>query len=62
MAVAVNCRVAPTATLGVDEVTETDARVLFGGGTVLETPRHPVFTITSGRKRRQTRMESKERR
>jgi hypothetical protein len=54
----VNCRVPPTTTLGVDEVTETDARVLIGG--VLATPPHPVFTISSGRKKRQTRMENNE--
>ncbi len=56
MAVAVNCRVAPTTTLGVDEVTETDVSVL-GGGTVLAPPPHPVFAITSGREQRQARME-----
>ena len=58
---AVNCRVAPTTTLGVDEVTETEVNVL-GGGTVLATPPHPVFAITSGSDKKQARMESKERR
>jgi hypothetical protein len=58
--VAVNCRVPPTTTLGVDEVTETDARVLIGG--VLATPPHPVLAITSGSDRRQARVESGERR
>jgi hypothetical protein len=59
VAVAVNCRVAPTATLGADEVTETDARVLTGGG-VPATPPHPVLAITSGRTKRQARMANNE--
>jgi hypothetical protein len=58
--VAVNCRVAPTATLGVDEVTEIDVRVLVAGA--LATPPHPVFAITSGSDKKQARTESKERR
>jgi hypothetical protein len=62
VAVAVNCRVAPTATLGVDDVTEIDVSVLAGGGTVLPVPEHPVFAITSGSDRRQARRENDERR
>jgi hypothetical protein len=59
---AVNCCVAPTATVGVDDVTETDVSVLGGGTVWLEPPPHPVFAITSGREKRQAGMKSEKRR
>jgi hypothetical protein len=59
---AVNCCVAPTATVRVDDVTETDVSVLGGGMVWLEPPPHPVYAITSGRKKRQVGIESEKRR
>jgi hypothetical protein len=62
VAVAVNCRVAPTATLGVDDATETDVSVLFGGGLLEEPPAHAVLAITSEREKRKAGMENNQRR
>ena len=61
---AVNCCLAPTATLALDGATETDLSILGGvgvGGIALPLE-HPEFAITSERKKKETGMESNQRR